>query len=97
MIPATETDLKNILLDFEAFKKLGNGEMKSAWLAASGRGFSEIVKSNKNDILLVRDTDKKFIVFSYMTEKPKPQETEIKSSVKFHVDESVLNPITGEK
>jgi hypothetical protein len=91
MTPATEKDLENILLDFERFKKLGNGEMKAAWLAASGRGFSEIVKSNKNDILLIRDTDKKFIVFSYMPQiQQVPEAIERKNVVKFHVDESVL-------
>ena len=90
MIPATEKDLENVVLDFERFKKLGNGEMKSAWLAASGRGFSEIVESNGNDILLIRDTDNKFIVFSYTTEKEKPQQVEKKDAVKFHVDRLVL-------
>lgn len=90
MIPATEKDLENILLDFERFKRLGNGEMKSAWLAASGRGFNDIVESNGNDICLIRDTDKKFIVFSYMTELQKPQQVEKKNSVKFHIDRSVL-------
>lgn len=91
MIPATEKDIENVVLDFNNFIKLGNGEMKSAWLAASGRGFNEIVKSNKNDILLMRDTDKKFIVFSYSIETKQPENIERKSIVKFHVDESILN------
>jgi hypothetical protein len=91
MIPATEKDLENIMLDFEHFKKLGNGIMKSAWLAASGRGFNEIVKSNKNDILLVRESDQKFIVYSYVDVRKmvKPPDDLI-HVIKFHIDESVL-------
>jgi hypothetical protein len=90
MIPANEKDLENLMEDYTKFRNLGNGEMKAAWLAASGRGFSDIVESNKNDILLIRETDKKFIVFSYATETQKPQQVENKNSVKFHVDRSVL-------
>jgi hypothetical protein len=90
MIPATEKDLENLMEDYTKFRNLGNGEMKAAYLAASGRGFIEIVKSNKNDILLIRESDKKFIVFSYISEIKEPQEIERKSVIKFHIDESVL-------
>lgn len=92
MIPATEKDLENILLDFEHFKRLGNGEMKAAYLAASGRGFTEIVDSNHDNIKLLRMTDEKFIVFSYSLkgdEKPVVQAA-LGRVVKFHIDESVL-------
>jgi hypothetical protein len=90
MIPATERDLENIMEDYTKFCNLGNGEMKAAYLAASGRGFIEIVKSNKNDILLMRESDKKFIVFSYMTETQEPQTIERKSVIKFHIDKSII-------
>jgi hypothetical protein len=65
--------------------------MKSAWLAASGRGFNEIAKSHKNDILLVRDTDKKFIIYSYIgvPELERPPEKN-NGTIKFHIDESVF-------
>jgi hypothetical protein len=86
MIPANEKDLENLMEDYTKFRNLGNGEMKAAYLAASGRGFTEIVKSNKTDILLMRETDKKFIVFSYSIEKTQPENIERKSIVKFHND-----------
>jgi hypothetical protein len=97
MIPATANDLENILLDFNNFVKLGNGAMKAAWLAASGRGFADIIVSNKNHTLLMRDTDKKFIVFTYIIETNQPEAVESKSIVKFHIDESCFKGGDNEK
>ena len=90
MIPATQTDLENITIDYQEFLKLGNSEMKAAWLAVSGRGFTEIIKSNKNHTLLLRESDNKFIVYTYLIEDLKPQEVVRKMVSSFHIDESAL-------
>jgi hypothetical protein len=90
MMPATQTDLDNITKDYQEFLKLGNSEMKAAWLAVSGRGFTEIIKSNKNHTQLLRESDNKFIIYTYETEDLKPQEVVRKTISSWHIDESVL-------
>ena len=64
MKPATEEEIKQLKHDYEQFIKLGNGVLKAAYLATSGRGFTEIKGAINNTVILCRENDNSFICFS---------------------------------
>lgn len=91
MKQATEAELLEIRTDFIHFLNLNNGELKSAYLAASGRGFTNLVKSNRDAVLLKRDTDNKYLVCSY-PEKPIEEKVTQKPEriIRFHTDATIF-------
>jgi hypothetical protein len=95
MIPATEEDLKNIQRDFDEFRRLGDTDLKAAYLAISGRGFDEIVKTGDttDSIMMHRAEDDKFVICSFpLKEAVRPVISSILPRiVRFHVDEGVMN------
>ena len=90
MTPATEQELVEIRRDFEQFQKLGNGILKSAYLATSGRGFTEIKAIGLYDksMLLCRESDNSFICY-YQELINVPEKYEI--VVSFNTDISSLS------
>lgn len=92
MKQATEQELMEIRNDFLKFLELNNGELKAAYLAASGRGFTELIKSNRDAVLLKRDTDGKYIVCSY-PDKPEIEKVTPKKPeriIRFHTDTTIF-------
>lgn len=92
MKPASAEELLEVRTDFVRFLQLGNSDLKSAYLAASGRGFSNLLKSNRAAVLLERDEDHKYIICSY-PEKP-DSEVALKIAneriIRFHTDSTVF-------
>jgi hypothetical protein len=61
MNQATKETIKNLIQDYYGLKALGNSVMKSAYLSATGRGYTEVVNSDKDSMLLRRPIDDTYI------------------------------------
>jgi len=92
MKPADENELVELRTDFLRFLQLNNTELKSAYLAASGRGFVNLMKSNRDAVLLERDRDHNYIVCSYPVkpEIEKVTEKSLERIIRFHTDSTIF-------
>lgn len=90
MKPVEENEVKEIERDYSLFLKMNNSELKAAYLAASGRGFVNIVKSGRDSILLERETDHKYIVCSYPQKREEVIVTK-ERNIRFHTDTTIFN------
>lgn len=88
MKPASENDLSELRKDYAGFLNLKNSELKSAYLACSGRGFNNVVKSGRDVVMMERETDHAFVVCSYPRTAYEIVQHEEKRAVRFHTDQS---------
>jgi hypothetical protein len=65
MKPASENDIQEILKKYTQFLNEKNSALKSAYLAVSAVGFNNVVKFDRDAVMLQRDEDEAFIVCSY--------------------------------
>jgi hypothetical protein len=72
MIPATEKELVEIRCDFIKLLQLKNSELKAAYLAVTGRGFTNMVEHIGDTILMEREGDNHFVVCSHRIEYRDP-------------------------
>jgi len=92
MKPVEEKELIEIRTDFVKFLQLNNTELKSAYLAVSGRGFTNLLQSSRDAVLLEREHDHNFVVCSYPL-KPEPEkatEKSIERIIRFHTDSTIF-------
>jgi hypothetical protein len=89
MKPASDEDIENIRIDYERFLSLGQSKLKSAYLAVSGRGFLNVIKTGTNVVMLERESDHRYIICSY-PQVDIPEKPQNEMIVRFHVDKKVL-------
>lgn len=91
MKPIEEEELQNVRVDYLHFLQLNNTPLKSAYLAASGRGFTNLICSDRNAVLLEREKDGVFLCCSY-PQKPIEEKTTDKEEriIRFHNDKSIF-------
>lgn len=92
MKPASDEELGDLMEDFFKFCGLGNTELKAAYLAASGRGFVNIIHSTKDAVQLQRETDGKYIICHYPFKLEEIPVVEIrgKRNICFHTDTKIF-------
>jgi len=92
MNPASEIELRGMKEEFEKLLTQGNGQLKAAYLAASGRGYVNLLELNRDNVKLFRESDDTFIICSYPLTDCSFQEEVSRPMriVSFHTNETIL-------
>jgi hypothetical protein len=88
MQPASEEDLKKVQQYYDGYRKDGNTELKSAYLAITGAGFVEAVESEATKVKYRRPSDDNYVVCSFALNQPQVSiiASQCGRVVKFFVD-----------
>lgn len=91
MNAATQQEVDEMTAEFKKMVSEGTGELKAAYLVASEKGFTTVIKNSRDSVFLLREKDNTFIVCSYPGIEVPEQAFKIVKAVRFHTDKTIFN------
>jgi hypothetical protein len=91
----SKDQLAEIVQDYIKFKELNNSDLKASYLATSGRGYVEIIKSTDDSLALYRPSDDTFVCMSRINKAVPRVEVDREDQTKFHTDLSIFEKKGG--